>query len=308
MDVVLLHNSGAGKDDVSADELTSLLRRGGYNPKYLRLKDELDDPAVLSHGEFVVVAGGDGSVRAAALKLAHSGRTLAPLPLGTANNIASSLGLRGSPAGIIAGWKTPQHRKIDLGLATGPWGQQRFIEGVGVGLVGRAISIIETIADAGSHYYEDRNDELHRDLCVFLALASEMSPVPLSLTIDGRQTGDAFLLLEILNISLAGPRLQLSEDADMTDGFFDVISVPVAHRDKLKERLTKHFADPKTGPLLTSQKARTIRIETSACDLRLDDRLMLRGDEPGAKTSTPITVDLTLEPQALDVLLPAPTI
>lgn len=280
-----------------------MLRRGGFEPRYFSLKDQLEDPAVLTTGEFVVVAGGDGSVRRAALRLAHTGRSLAPLPLGTANNIATSLGIRGSPEQIIAGWSDPTRRRIDLGLATGPWGKQRFIEGVGVGLVGRAINIIESIAEASGHDYSKREDELHRDLCVFLALAHEMSPVSLTLQVDDRETRDAFLLLEILNITLAGPRVELARHADMSDGFFDVITVTTAEREKLKENLRKHFARSSDEPILTSRQARKIRITTRDCDLRIDDQLMLRCDDP-SQSREPVTTEITVEPGAIELVLP----
>jgi diacylglycerol kinase family enzyme len=302
--VALLHNPGAGKGELSADELMALLRSHDFAPKYFSLKEQLDDPAVLTSGDFVIAAGGDGSVRAAALRLAHTGRPLAPLPLGTANNIAASLGIRGKPAQIVAGWKSPRRLAIDLGLATGPWGEQRFIEGVGVGLVGRAISLIESIAEASGHDYADGDDELHRDLCVFLAVASEMAPLGLGVTIDDHEIRDAFLLLEILNITRAGPRLELAANADMSDGFFDVISVTTAEREKLKDNLRKHFARPGAGPILDSRKARRVRITTSHCDLRIDDQLMLRCDDSDAQTSAPVTVDITVEPGALEILLP----
>lgn len=306
MQIALLHNPGAGKGDLSADELLALLRRAGFEPAYFSLKDQLDDPALLATGEFVAVAGGDGSIRAAALRFAHTGRAIAPLPLGTANNIAASLGIRGEPAEIVAGWKNPERRTIDLGLAIGPWGQQRFIEGVGVGLVGRAISLIESIAEASGHDYADRDDELHRDLCVFLAVASEMSPLGLGLALDGEEVRDAFLLLEILNITRAGPRLELAAHADMSDGFFDVISVTTGEREKLKERLIQHFSQ-RSGPILDARQARRIRITTAHCDLRVDDRLMLRCDDPARPMSEPIEVDITVEPGALEILLPAST-
>ncbi len=302
--IALLHNPGAGKADLSADELVALLRRSGFEPTYFSLKEQLDDPALLTTGGFVAVAGGDGSIRAAALRFAHTGRAIAPLPLGTANNIAASLGIRGEPDEIVTGWKNPQRRTIDLGLATGPWGEQRFIEGVGVGLVGRAISIIESIAEASGHDYADRDDELHRDLCVFLAVASEMSPLGLGVALDGEEVRDAFLLLEILNITRAGPRLELAAHADMSDGFFDVISVTTGEREKLKERLIQHFSK-RSGPILDSRQARGIRITTAHCDLRIDDRLMLRCDDPTKPLSEPIVVDIAVEPNALEILLPA---
>lgn len=304
MEVALLHNPGAGKEGLSPDDLQTLLRRAGFHARYFSIEKQLDDPALLTSGEFVVVAGGDGSLRHAALRLANTGRPLAPLPLGTANNIAASLGIRGTPEEIVAGWTRQRRQPMDLGLATGPWGRQRFIEGVGVGLVGRAISIIESIAKASGHDYAEREDELHRDLSVLLALAHEMTPLGLTLAIDGEETRDAFLLLEILNITRAGPRVELAAHADSSDGRFDVITVTTAEREKLKTKLLQHLGGHSRHPLLTARKASHIRLITAPCDLRIDDQLVLRCDDHTVKTDAPIQVEITVESHALEIVLP----
>lgn len=305
MEVVLLHNPGAGKADLSTENLAAMLRRAGFEPRAFSLKENLDNPAILSTGEFVIAAGGDGSVRDVALRLAHTGRPLAPLPLGTANNIAASLGIRGEPEAIIAGWAHARRRRVDLGVARGSWGEQRFIEGVGIGLVGRAIAIIDSIANASAHDYERREDELQRDVAVFLALAHEMPAVELSVSTDGHERRDRFLLLEVLNITRAGPRLELAPHADMSDGLLDVISVPVGERDRLKSNLLKHLAGPDRMPIFAAERARQIRIATACCDLRIDDELVFNGaDDPAGGASERVTVDITVEPGALELVLP----
>lgn len=304
MQVALFHNSGAGKDDISTSDLATLLRRSGFNPVCFPLKESLDDPAALNTGEFVIAAGGDGSVREVALRLAHTGRPLAPLPLGTANNIARSLGLRGSPADIIAGWKSPRRARLDLGVARGPWGETKFIEGVGLGLVGRAISLIESIAKASGHDYDNREDELHRDLSVFLTLAQEMSPIELSLEINGTASRDRFLLLEILNITGAGPALQLASRAEPGDGLLDVVAVPESQRSRLSAHLLQHFSSSRPEPLLSSQNAREVRITTAACDVRIDDCVVLDSRDR-SPSSEPFNINISVDHAALELILPA---
>lgn len=304
MEVALLHNADAGKDNLSAGELCALLRAHGFEPRYFPLKKHLDDPAILSSGEFVVAAGGDGSVRDVALRLAHTGHPVAPLPLGTANNIAASLGIRGTPAEVIAGWARAERRTIDLGVARGPWGARRFIEGVGVGLVGRAISIIESIDGASSHDYQEREDEMQRDLAVFLTLAHEMAPFELVLSVEGRERRNTFLLLEILNITRAGPRLELAPLAEMSDGLLDVVSVTSAEREKLKHSLREHLAGTTHGPILSSQRARVIHLRSARCDLRIDDELVLDCDDADEAGGRPVDIEISVEPRALDLMLP----
>jgi len=54
----------------------------------------------------VLVAGGDGTVGKVGRELIDSGVPLGVLPLGTANNLACSLGFTASPEEIVAGLVT----------------------------------------------------------------------------------------------------------------------------------------------------------------------------------------------------------
>ena len=73
----------------------------------------------------------------------RKGRTrlpLAPLPLGTANNISKTLGLDALTLDeIVAGWHGGQRVNFDAGIARGPWGSRYFMEAIGVGLFARAM-------------------------------------------------------------------------------------------------------------------------------------------------------------------------
>src|SRR6185369_915874 len=93
----------------------------------------------LAGSELIVIAGGDGTVQRVATELAWRELPLAILPLGTANNIATSLGIEGPTEALVAGWATARRSPLDLGVATGPWGTRRFIESVGGGLVSNGI-------------------------------------------------------------------------------------------------------------------------------------------------------------------------
>src|SRR5688572_23259970 len=90
----LIHNSKAGDKRHDRATLVELLEHAGYTVAYFAVK-ECDLAEVLGHpAEIVVSAGGDGTAARIAAHASSSGPPIAILPLGTANNIAHSLGVR----------------------------------------------------------------------------------------------------------------------------------------------------------------------------------------------------------------------
>lgn len=120
MKVGLVHNAGAGAHHTSTDELTALLQGHGYEAVRVPREAVLPEFARSERLAFVVVAGGDGTLRDQALALVNTGVAIAPLPAGTANNIATSLGVSGPPAEVVASWNVGHPRAIDVGSVRGP--------------------------------------------------------------------------------------------------------------------------------------------------------------------------------------------
>jgi diacylglycerol kinase family enzyme len=298
MDVVLLHNPSAGSSAWSRKELIALVRSTGWRVTYLPLKRALDEPKRLAKADVVIVAGGDGAVRKAAFAVRDLNLPLAPLPLGTANNISRSLGLPGNPEKIVEGWKRKQRRiKYDLGVAQGPWGKRRFVEGVGVGLISRTIVVIEDIDEVSVHEWKKAKHKLHRDACVAAALAHELQALPVTLKTDTHDRSEAYLLLEILNIRRAGPAVDLALNAKPSDGQFDLVSVTEHQRPRLLKALKARLADAKQVRALTTRKARRVELTPHRdCELRIDDGCVaLPANE---------TVEFTIERNALEFMIP----
>ena len=296
MHVVLLHNENAGDEEWTRKELVKLVRTAGFRPDYFDVDDALKRPRVFREADLVIAAGGDGTIRKVALTLLGRGPALAPLPLGTANNIAHSLGVRERPARIVEGWRKPRRRKFDVGMARGPWGEWRFVEGVGIGLISRAISVLRDIDDVSVHAWKKAKHKLHRDACVAAALAHELPALPARVSIDGRDFSGEFLLLEILNIRRAGPAVELAVKADPCDGALDVVTVTARQRGRLMEALKNRLAD-ETPRALTTRLAQSVRFAPAVeCALRIDDR--------NVALAAGANVDVALEPGALELLLP----
>ena len=137
---MLLHNPTAGGAHPSAVELMEQLRAAGFSPRYQSTKDDSYREALNQDWDLVIVAGGDGTVTRVARGLRDRTTPIAILPIGTANNIARALGLEGDVAGLIARLGTAKPRRLDVGVAEGPWGKRRFLEAVGFGAIAKAIS------------------------------------------------------------------------------------------------------------------------------------------------------------------------
>lgn len=295
MNILLLHNRTAGDQEPSTGRLLALLRREGYEARYFDLHEAMQDPASLPPAELVVVAGGDGSFREVALKMAGRGIPLALLPLGTANNVARTLGVIGSAPEIIASWHQGRRVRFDIGLARGPWGEERFVEGVGVGLFARIIDILGRVDVADAHTQSGRPHRVASDLRSTTVLAHEMAPVLVEATLDGVPVSGQFLLMEIMNIGRVGAGIELTP-ADSSDGQFAVVMAQLGDRGQLLESLSNVARSVPSPSRLPTRLAREIELILPPGEVRLDDRVIRIVD--------PARVQISLSPDALEVLVP----
>ncbi len=120
---VLLVNPGARSGGDGIDALAARLAAGGVAVAREPMGSVEAVTACLQRwaddADCAVVAGGDGSINMASAGIAASGLTLGILPMGTANDLARTLGLPETPEAaadvILAGHR----RRIDLGTVNG---------------------------------------------------------------------------------------------------------------------------------------------------------------------------------------------
>src|SRR5213083_2784034 len=128
MRIILMHNPTAGRGKHDKRELMAALANAGHHAIYQSTKKSDYKKALKKPADLVLAAGGDGTVGKVGCELIDSGIPLGVLPLGTANNLARSLGFIASPEEIITGLKAAERRAFDIGLARGPWGKRYFFE------------------------------------------------------------------------------------------------------------------------------------------------------------------------------------
>jgi diacylglycerol kinase (ATP) len=125
---LLLHNPTAGAKHPPADELIIAATQAGIHPTYFSTKDKRYKAALRKSWDLVIVAGGDGTVARAVRELKDRSTPLAILPIGTANNIARSVGIVGEPKSLLSRLPAAPIKSLDVGLAKGPWGKSIFLE------------------------------------------------------------------------------------------------------------------------------------------------------------------------------------
>jgi diacylglycerol kinase (ATP) len=258
MHVTLLVNPGAGTGAASEDELRRVIEAAGHAVDLRRTSKSGLAKALRDPGELVAVAGGDGTVGRAMKLLAGSPVPMAILPAGTANNIATSLGIFGDAARIVASWSKGEMRRVDVWRARGPWGQSRFVESAGVGLLGHLIH-----PEVGDEL--EGTDEARAEA----RRAARTLPAPeRRVELDGRDLSGAYLLLEAMNIRCAGPNLWLAGQARAGDGKLEIVRALERDRPALVA-LADAFGTSRAT--LATERGSRLRFWCTAEELHVDD-------------------------------------
>jgi diacylglycerol kinase family enzyme len=267
--IALLYNEDAGYS-VKVDEIRTAIERRDHEVVHAIDKDDDGTKLLESGADLFVVAGGDGTVASAVRMIAGHPMPLAILPVGTANNIATSLGVGGgSLTELVGRWEAARRVPLDIGIVTGALGRRYFVEALGSGLVPTAIETIERrrIDEGG-----DPPDKVARAQETFRDVLDSLEPQPLVVTVDGTTLSGDFLLVEVLNIRSVGPNLVLCPDASPTDGFFSVVVAAETDREELGAYLRRVTEAGEARIRLPVHRARQVDIE-GADNLHLDDRV-----------------------------------
>jgi diacylglycerol kinase (ATP) len=271
MRATLMHNPQSGDRTPSGKKLARWIEKLGYRVRYQSTKKKEWAKALEDPGELVIVAGGDGTVTKVARHLLRSSTPVAILPLGSANNIARALGITGKPKKLIAGLASAGHRRFDIGVVRGSWGESPFFEGVGLGLFTEAMCLVDS--KEGTVHGAQRRRKFCRDLRFLSRALADFEPRRLAVKLDGRDLSGDYLLCEIMNTGSIGPRLPLVRDADPSDGLLDVVLLGERHRERFRRYLLARASDDPRLPRLPVRRARRVEISVGREPLRIDDSI-----------------------------------
>lgn len=293
MKAILFHNpkSGSASTAHTPESLKAVLHLAGYEVTYVSTKTRAFRPALKKRFDIAVVAGGDGTVGKVLKGIKHRDMPVGIWPLGTANNIATSLGISGEPEVIAAGWSLKRTKKLTVGIAAGPWGEVPFIEAVGFGVMVEA-----TDSSIGAKAEGKQRLLLGKD--AFRRALEKTKARDLKVSIDGKPFEGKVIGLEVLNIGYAGPGVPLRLSADPGDDVLDVVAIREEHREDMIAWLGPD--EEATPPPLTARRGKEIVIHwTGKPPMRLDDGFI----EPTVKKAR---ISLTLDKDPITVLMPKP--
>jgi len=292
MRIRLIHNPKAGDARHGKEQLMAALAEAGHHATYQSTKEPGFKKALKQPADLVLAAGGDGTIGKVAFRLIDSGIPLSVLPLGTANNLARALGFVASPEEIIARLEGGKKQVFDVGLATGPWGDRYFFEGVGGGLLADYVRAAKKEEKSnGKAEKLSKEQQMARHGALLRRMLHDYPARQWKIEIDGKDISGRYILWEAMNIRSVGPALHLAPRAETRDGRFDFVCARAAGKKSKSPLPTKRF--------------RELRIVWKGSTIHLDDELW-RNKKKNKKSSDEIKI--TVKPSALIVLHPAASI
>lgn len=297
---MILHNPGAGEGDSSKRELLRVLKSAGFKCSYSSTKQFRWENIDTASTDFLVLAGGDGTVRKVAeeilsRKLIDKKLPLGLIPMGTANNIAKTLGLCATTEEIVGGWNRGSLKKFDVGVINGLGEPRFFLESFGYGLFPRLMTEMKKRKKNG---IDDTRERITAALEILLELVDSGVTRECDLEIDGKDHSGEFLLMEVMNTRSIGPNLTLAPGANPGDGQLEVVVI----REEQRQQLRRYVDEKKEGkdvafdfPLYKARKKLAVRWEGR--HLHVDDEFEKKGKG--------VRVDIELRPGLLDFLIPA---
>ena len=284
---LVVANPGARKGAEGLPEALGRLRTAGFevaeggSTDPARISDAIREGA--GAADLVIVGGGDGTLSAALPGLVDARLPVGVLPLGTANNLARTLGIPtalGDAVDLIAAGRT---RAIDLGRVN----DRYFLITASLGL---SVRITEELSDDskrrwGRMAYAQSALRVLRDARPFHA----------AIRYDGRTLETRTVQIVVGNGRFYGHAMTVAEDARIDDEHLDFYSIEARHW----WRLLRLLPALRRGSHGRKREVRALRTRVLTIETRTPHDIDVDG-EVGARTPARFSV----APRALEVFAP----
>lgn len=294
MKITLMYNPQAGGSDLPVESLKSgLIRRGG-DVFTQGTKEEDYQEALKRECDFILIAGGDGTIEKIARKIVHKQVPIAILPFGNANNIALSLDVDTRLDAIVSGWKNKNFSRLSVGSIRFEQKSMYFFEAVGCGLFAEVLHEIRQQKKAGEKKSRNEKNKVESGLSRLRQAIKVLQPTYYRLVADGIDYSGHYLWVEIMNTQSMGPRLQMAPGATHGDQFLDLVLVGEDDKEAA-ERFLKNQNKEGNGHDFKTIKARNLRFKSQE-PIHVDDEILLGTEVPGE------WLEVSLLPQFLRVI------
>jgi diacylglycerol kinase (ATP) len=284
--MLLNPSSGRGRGGRALASLARLCQRHGIAIEESGSADDLARRARRAADEGVerlLVAGGDGTWHWAAQGLAGSECALAPIPLGTGNDLARELGYPLDAERAFAAALAGARDRIDLGRI----GERYFCGVAGVGF------------DAAVAEYARTRVRRLRGPIVYawatLASLATYRPPNVRLSSDGGDFEGPVFLVAFANTSHYGGGMRIAPSADPRDGRLDVVVLTRTS----KGRLLRVFPKVYRGAHVDDPSVRIFR--ATVAEVSFDAEQLVNADGEFAGRVADAALQFSVAPAALAV-------
>lgn len=288
MRALLVHNPTSGSGRPSDKALLAALDEAGFSTSYYSTKEDAYKSALAQPADIIIIAGGDGTVGKVTRGIEDRNTLVGILPIGTANNVARCMGIFGEPEQLIAGLRGAPVKRLDMGIAAGPWGTRHFLESVGWGAFAEAVT-------PDGERKAPKEERIQKGRRVFAETLGKATPKHFTVTADGNEIEEDFIFVEVLNLGMTGPRMLISPSAETGDQLLDVVYLTDARRQDMIDWLES--GDHERPPPVQVCKARKVTFHWDEGPLRVDDNVF---SEP----KLPSNIILELERESLRICVP----
>ena len=299
MRILLIHNPKAGDREHSKKQLVASLEAFGHHVSYQSTKKRGWKNTLEHSTDLVIAAGGDGTVAKVAWRLMDSGIPLSILPLGTANNLARSLGFTAPRDKIVAQLCRGKTSPFDVGVACGSFGKRYFLEAAGGGLLADYLQGVAGNKDKGA----SKKERMRQHISWLRKISAHYSAREWDIEIDGKNCSDRYLLWGAMNIRSAGPALSFAPRAAPDDGRLDFVGLREQERELLMKCLEARLAGEETKFPMRVSKFWKLQVTRRGGTMHFDGKAWpKKKNEP--KNRGPI--EITVRPAALMIWKPVP--
>lgn len=252
---LVLLNARSGPASASVERGLERLRAHGLELHLVRTERPGEIASLVRSGgrgvDRVIVGGGDGTVNAALPALLVLDRPLGVIPLGTANDLARTLGLPTDPdeaCAVIAGGHL---RRVDVGEVNGT----PFLNVASIGL---GVAATRRLGRVG----KGRWGALGYPRALLDALRGAR-PFRVRIVCDGRTTSGRSIHVAVGNGCYYGGGTPIAEDAAIDDGALDLYSIePQGLASLLRVAAAVRVGRQEGVPGVVTVRGREIRVES----------------------------------------------